>query len=121
MANPARYHALCVEDEDGSREIAFLHLRDDPELGRLLALAVYTTREGEAQRRDLGRYDSTGVAPVGAENLLDAVQQGYPTSVYLDGHKLAGSVFLGLLKEELGLPIRHPRMVRLEDPPPREP
>jgi hypothetical protein len=44
------------------------------------------------------------------------MNRGYPSFLYLDGRKLAGSVFRGMLMTELGLPIKHPRWVRLEDP-----
>ncbi len=37
------------------------------------------------------------------------------SSVFLDGKKLARSVFVGMLKTELGLPIKHPQWVRLDD------
>jgi len=118
MAKSEQYYALCVEGEDGAPEmgapemgppeIAYLYLRDHEEFGRILGIAVYTTPQGEAQREDLEGYEGTMVAPVSAEDLLEAMQRGNPSSVFLDGRKLAGSVFLGLLKEELGLPIRHP-------------
>jgi hypothetical protein len=116
MAKTEQYYALCVEEgEEGvpemaPAEIAYLHLRDHEEFGRILGIAVYTTPEGEAQREDLEGYEGTMVAPVSAEDLLEAMQRGNPSSVFLDGRKFAGSVFLELLKEELGLPIRRPRL-----------
>jgi hypothetical protein len=39
---------------------------------------------------------------------------GVPSSVYLDGEKIAGSVFLARLKDALDMPLRRPRLV----PPP---
>src|SRR5215208_5706996 len=125
MAKSEQYYALCVEGEDGAPEmgapemgppeIAYLYLRDHEDFGRILGIAVYTAPEGEAQREDLEGYEGTVVAPVSAEELLEAMQRGDPSSVFLDGRKLAGSVFLELLKEELGIPIRRPRHVRPED------
>jgi hypothetical protein len=113
LAKVEHYYALCVEGEEGASEmgppeIAYLHLRDHEDFGRILGIAVYTAPEGEAQREDLEGYEGTMVAPVSAEDLLEAMQRGNPSSVFLDGRKLAGSVFLGLIKEELGIPIRHP-------------
>jgi hypothetical protein len=43
------------------------------------------------------------------------MNRGEPSSVYLDGKKLAGSVFRGIVKTELGLPIKHPQWVRPDD------
>jgi hypothetical protein len=56
------------------------------------------------------------VTPIRPEDLLETMNRGYPSFLYLDGRKLAGSVFRGMLMTELGLPIKHPRWVRLEDP-----
>ena len=93
----------------------FVHLSDEPAYGRILALAVYTSEDGPQQREDLQRYKDTEVIAISAEDLLAAMDHGMPSTVYLDGKKLAGSVFRGILKTELGLPIKHPRWVRLED------
>jgi hypothetical protein len=43
------------------------------------------------------------------------MQRNMPTSVFIDGRKVAGSVFRGMLKSELGLPIKDPRIIRLDD------
>jgi hypothetical protein len=50
-----------------------------------------------------------------AEAILDLIPSGTCSSVYLDGRKLARSVFVGMLKTELGSPIEYPRWVRLDD------
>ena len=34
----------------------------------------------------------------------------------LDGKRLAGSVFKAMLKDALGIPLRQPRIVRLDEP-----
>jgi len=115
-----RYYALCREGEKGEREIAFFHLRDDEELGRLLGMAVYTSLDGDLQRQHLRTYAGTDedvvIAPVSPEELLDAMNRGYPTTVSLDDRKLAGSVFKGMIMGELGLPIKRPRPLRIDAP-----
>jgi hypothetical protein len=132
LAKVEQYYALCVQVEEGAeRELAFFPLRDDEELGRILGIAVYTTPDGTIQQRHLKRYagrvvdpmaphemleGDLVVSPVSHENLLAAVQHGYPSSVFLDGQKLAGSVFVGMLKTELGLPIKQPQRIHLKPP-----
>ena len=56
------------------------------------------------------------VSPVTREELLDEMNQIVPSSVFLDGKKLVGSVFREMIKGELGLPIKHPRPVRIDNP-----
>ena len=119
-----QYFALCVKGEDGEDEIAFLDLGKDEELGQLIGMAVYTTPDGEVQRQDLNKYRGiVTIAPVSPSELLDAVQWAMPTSVLLDGEKLAESVFTRMLKDELGIPIRRLRLLpryqdaRTQDPP----
>jgi hypothetical protein len=106
----SEYYVLGQEGEP-----VFIHLRDEPGYGRILAHAVYTSEDGGQQREDLQRYKNTEVIPINPEDLLNAMDRGYPSSVFLDGKKLGGSVFRGTLKTELGLPIRYPRLVNLED------
>jgi hypothetical protein len=120
LAEKRQYHALCVQGEDGAEEIAFLDLGKDEELGQLVGMAVYTTgADGEAQREDLNKYrGNVMIAPVSAEELLDAARQGMPTSVFIDGGEVAGSVFIAMLKDELGIPIRMPRLIRRPPDPP---
>ena len=102
-----------VEGEQGEEEIAFLDLGQDEELGQLEGMAVYTTPDGEAQREDLNTYrGALMIDRASHEELLDAVERAMPTSVFLDGKKVAGSVFIRMLREELGIPIRTPRLIR---------
>jgi hypothetical protein len=83
-------------------------------------MAVYTAPDGELQRKNLSTYEDMDeeitISAVSREDLLDAMNRCYPSSDYLDGRKLAGSVFKGMLKTELGLPIKHPRLIRLDEP-----
>jgi hypothetical protein len=99
-----QYYALGQEGEP-----IFMHLGDEPGYGRILALAVYSSEDGAQQREDLQRYENTEVMGVSAEDLLDAMNRGVPSSVYLDGKKLVGSVYKGMFKTELRMPIRHPQ------------
>ncbi len=78
-------------------------------------MVVYTSEDGAQQREVLQRYKDTEIMPISGEDLLDAMDHGMPTSVYLDGGKLAGSVFRGMLKTKLGLPIKHPQWVDLDE------
>jgi hypothetical protein len=50
-----------------------------------------------------------------AEEILGVIPSGSCSTVFLDGKKLARSVFEGMLKTELELPIKHPRLVRLDE------
>jgi hypothetical protein len=110
------YYALCTEDEEGKREIASLHLRHEEGYGDIVGISVYTTLDGELQRADVAKWEGkTVVSPVTREELLDEMNQIVPSSVFLDGKKLAGSVFRGMIKGELGLPIKHPRPVRIDN------
>ena len=104
------YYVLGQEGEPVLIELGY-----EPGYGKVLALAVYTSEDGGQQREDLQRYENTEVLAVSSEDLLAAVQRGYPCSVFLDGKKLASSVFIGMLKTELGLPIKHPQWVRLDE------
>jgi hypothetical protein len=49
-------------------------------------------------------------------DLLEALNTGVPGCVFVDGDKMAGSVFKAMLEEELGIPLRQPRIVRLDEP-----
>jgi hypothetical protein len=111
-----RYYALCTENEKGELEIASLHLGYEEGYGEIKGMSVYTTLDGDVQREDMAKWEGEPVvSPVSLGDLLDAMNQHYPNSVFLDGKKLAGSVFRGLVMGELGLPIKHPKPVNLED------
>jgi hypothetical protein len=113
---------LCVENPEveayrfaeGS-DLAFITLRQDDEMGTVLALFVYTAPDGGAQREDLQRYPGTGIRPVSREELLDAMNRGMPSSVFIDGQKFAGSVFKAQIKTELDIPLRDPRIIRPDE------
>ena len=98
-------------------------------LGQLIGIAVYTAPDGEAQRKHLKKYRKANlmISPVSHGELLESVNKAMPASVLYDGHKIAGSVMLGILKDALGIPIRGPRILDSErvfggeeaEPPPR--
>ena len=109
MTYPERYYALCAESEEGVGEVALLHLRDDEELGRILGISVYTSPDGAVQREDLTKWEGVTIGSFSPQELLDAVQRNMPSSVFFDGKKFAGSLFKGMLKSQLGLPIKRPQ------------
>jgi hypothetical protein len=41
---------------------------------------------------------------------------GVPSSVFVDGERIAGSVFKAMLEEDLGFSLGQPRIVRLDEP-----
>ena len=115
MAEEQNY-ALCVEEDDGSTEIAFFELVRES-LPGALGISLYTSPDGRLQRRHLQESDDEVVIVAKApRDLLEAMSTGVPSSVYIDGKRMAGSVFKAMLKESLGIKLRQPRIVRLEEP-----
>ena len=108
------YYALCVEGEQGEPEIAFFELTREA-LPGALGISLYTSPDGELQRRHL-RNDEVLIVPRSHEDLLEAISTGVPSSVYLDGERIAGSVFKAMLEIDLGIPLHQPRLIRLEEP-----
>ena len=111
-----QYYALCVEEEDGSTEIAFFELGRDA-LPRALGISLYTSPAGELQRRHLQQQaDQVLIVLKSHEELLEAMRAGLPSSVYLDGERIEGSVFKAMLEVDLGIPHHQPRLIRLDEP-----
>jgi hypothetical protein len=108
-----QYYALCVEEEDGSTEIAFFELRREA-LPGALGISLYTSPDGELQRRHL--QEGVVIVAKSPRDLLEALNTGVPNSVFVDGERIAGSVFKAMLKEELGIGLGQPRIVRLDEP-----
>ena len=106
----SKYYVLGQEGEPVLIELGY-----EPGYGKVLALAVYTSKDGGQQREDLQRYKNTEVIPMSAEEILALIPSGSCSTVFLDGKKLARSVFVGMLRTELGLPIKHPQWVRLDE------
>ena len=44
------------------------------------------------------------------------MRAGLPSSVYLDGERIEGSVFKAMLEVDLGIPHYQPRFIRLDEP-----
>jgi hypothetical protein len=109
-----QYYALCVEDEHGEPEIAFFELSKEA-LPGALGICLYTSPDGELQRRHLQNSEVL-IVPRSHEDLLEAISTGVPSSVYLDGERIAGSVFKAMLEIDLGIPIHQPRLIRLDEP-----
>jgi hypothetical protein len=109
-----QYYALCVKDEQGEPEIAFFELSREA-LPGALGISLYTTPDGELQRRHL-QDEQVLIVPISHEDLLEAITSGVPSSVYLDGERIAGSVFKAMLEIDLGIPIHQPKLIRLEEP-----
>src|SRR5215217_7820286 len=107
-----QYYALCVEDEEGTTEVAYFELGEDA-VGAL-GMSVYTAPDGELPRRHLENVDDVDIviAPKSHEELLDAMDTCVPSSVYVDGERISGSVFKTRQKDATGIPVRQPRIVR---------
>jgi hypothetical protein len=110
-----QYYALCVEEEDGSTEIAFFELRREA-LPGALGISLYTSPDGELQRRHLQGNDHVVIVAKSPRDLLEAMNTGVPSSVFVDAERIAGSVFKAMLEEDLGFSLRQPRIVRLDEP-----
>jgi hypothetical protein len=110
-----QYYALCVEEEDGSTEIAFFELTREA-LPGALGIALYTSPDGELQRRHLQGNDHVVIVAKSPRDLLEAINTGVPSSVFVDGERIAGSVFKAKLEVGLGIPHRQPRLIGLDEP-----
>ena len=103
-----------MEDEQGEPEIAFFELTREA-LPGALGISLYTSPDGELQRKHL-QDDQVLIVLKSHEDLLEAISTGVPSSVYLDGERIAGSVFKAMLEIDLGIPIHQPRLIRLDEP-----
>jgi hypothetical protein len=98
----------------GAEEIALLDLpgKDEP-ANEAVGVAVYTTPDDKAQRehlltfRNVAEQGVLGVYPVTHEELLETLQRHTPTSVLFDGQEVPGGEVVELIKEALGLSIKH--------------
>jgi hypothetical protein len=113
VSQAKEYYALCVEREDGESEVAIIELGTD-ERGTVDAIAVYTSPEGPLQQEDLEKWETdypvaVSIRKVSHLELLYVMQHKVPRQVFIDGRKLDGLVFTGMLKHDLGI-------ARLGDP-----
>jgi hypothetical protein len=97
-----QYYALCA-------------LRREA-LPGALGISLYTSPDGELQRRHLQGNDHVVIVAKSPRDLLEAMNTGVPNSVFVDGERIAGSVFKAMLEEDLGFTLRQPRIVRLDEP-----
>jgi hypothetical protein len=104
-----------VEGEDASTEIAFFELRREA-LPGALGISLYTSPDGELQRRHLEGNDHVLIVAKSPRDLLEAMNTGVPSTVFLDAERIAGSVLKAMVEEDLGISLRRPRIVRLEEP-----
>src|SRR5215217_4821078 len=112
-----QYYAMCVEDEEGTTEVAYFELGEGA-MGAL-GMSVYTAPDGELQRRHLENVDDVDIVivPKGHEELLDAMYVGFPSSVYVDGQRVSRSVLTVKLTAAPPTPPRQPRIVHLDSDP----
>jgi hypothetical protein len=69
------------------------------------------------QRRHLRQEDDhVVIVAKSTRDLLEAMRTGVPSTVFVDAERIAGSVFKAMLEGDLGMPLRQPRIVRLEEP-----
>ena len=88
-----QYYALCVEEEDGGTEITFFELRREALQGAL-GISLYTSPDGQLQRRHLREEDDhVVIVAKSTRDLLQAMTTGVPSTVFVDAESMAGSVF----------------------------
>jgi hypothetical protein len=69
------------------------------------------------QRRHLRQEDDhVVIVAKSTRDLLEAMRTGVPSTVFVDAERIVGSVFKAMLEGDLGMPLRQPRIVRLEEP-----
>jgi hypothetical protein len=83
-----QYYALCVEEEDGSTQIAFFELRREA-LPGALGISLYTSPDGELQRRHLQEDVHVVIVAKSPRDLLEAMNTGVPSTVFVDGERVA--------------------------------
>ncbi len=110
----ADLYALYTANGHGAEEIALLDLPGENEpANEAVGVAVYTAADGKAQRGHLLKFRNVAdqamvmVYPVTHEELLEALQRHMPTSVLFDGQEVPGVEMIELIKEALGLSIKH--------------
>jgi len=103
MESRSDLYTLYSVNEASEEEIVLFDLGREEGLGQIMGMAVYTTPDGQSQREHLAKFSAPDagllvVYPITCEELLAALNQHAPTSVLLDGRKIAGSVLKGMLK-----------------------
>lgn len=114
------YYALCCSSPNGVAEVAFFNEVYDPDLGQLVSMVLYTDATVGTKRERLEHLKRTEgldlvIERKGAGELLSAMEQNMPNTVHLDGEKLAASVFKVMVQDELGIPLKRPRLIGRDD------
>jgi hypothetical protein len=97
------------------RNVSGLPRRQPSPSWQNLGISLYTSPDGELQRRHR-RDDDVVIVAKSPRDHLEAMNTGVPSSVFLDGERIAGSVFKAMLEEDLGFPLRQPSIMRLDEP-----
>ncbi len=106
--------ALYIAYGHGAEEIALLDLpgKDEP-ANEAVGVPCTPPPDGKAQREHLLKFRNVAeqgvlvVYPVTHEELLETLQRHTPTSVLFDGQEVPGGEMVELIKEALGLSIKH--------------
>jgi hypothetical protein len=100
-----QYYVLSAVGDGPYPDVVLLDLGGNEE-GQVLALAVYTSLEGEVQQEHLERFataneDLVGViSDIPVDELLDIMDREAPSLVLIDGEEVPGSVFKARIQEE---------------------
>lgn len=109
-----QYYILCAGGEEWNPSIALLDVAEDGELQNL-ALAVYTSPEGEVQQEHLdklaqGNGGQRGViSHITLDELAEVIDRYDPYLVFFDGDEVAATAFRARIQEELESLMRQRR------------
>jgi hypothetical protein len=100
-----QYYVLSSVGEGPYPDVVLLDLGGKEE-GQVLALAVYTSLEGEVQQEHLERFarENEGldgvISDITFDELLDIMNREAPGLVLIDGEEVPGSAFKARIQEE---------------------
>ena len=100
-----QYYVLSSIGDGPYPDVVLLDLGGNEE-EQVLALAVYTSLEGEVQREHLERFARENEGLVGVisdipvDELLDIMNREAPSLVLIDGEDVPGSAFKARIQEE---------------------
>jgi hypothetical protein len=100
-----QYYVLSSVGEGPYPDIVLLDLGRNEE-GQVLALAVYTSPEGEVQQEHLERFARANeglngvISHITLDELLDIMNREAPSLVLIDGEEVPGSAFKARIQEE---------------------
>ena len=99
------YYVLSSVGEGPYPDVVLLDLGGNEE-GQVLALAVYTSLEGEVQQEHLERFarENEGqdgvISDIPFDELLDIMNREAPSLVLIDGEEVPGSAFKARIQDE---------------------